>query len=449
MEKKCRIAVLVSGGGTNLQALIDAEKSGIIASGQIVLVASNNPEAYALTRAREAGISAFVFTDEADLVRILEGAETDLIILAGFLKILSAEFTAHFAGRIINIHPALLPSFGGKGCYGIHVHEKALEYGVKVTGATVHFVNEVPDGGRIICQKAVEVKDGDTPALLQRRVMEEAEWVILPQAAEKICRQLLKEKVQEKENVMKPYETKSFRETVSGNPYVGRGIVLGCSADGRNAVTAYFIMGRSENSRNRVFCWTEDGIMIKPYDESKVKDPSLIIYYPLREIYGDIIITNGDQTDTIYDCMSEGGSFAEALRTRTFEPDGPNWTPRISGFIDFDDSDTGFRYALSILKSADPEGTACNRYFYEYEPVAGLGHFIHTYITDGNPLPTFTGEPERITIPNDITEFSKEIWDSLDADNRISLYVRYTDLESGECEEYMINKHEEEEEVEA
>ena len=182
IDPTCKIAVLVSGGGTNLQALIDAEKKGEFDHGEITLVASSNPNAYALTRAKEASIDTFIFETEKELIEKLIKEEIDLIVLAGFLKILSPDFISEFRDRIINVHPALLPSFGGKGCYGIHVHEMALEYGVKVTGATVHFVNEVPDGGKIIAQKAVYVEEGDTPETLQKRVMEEAEWVILPLA---------------------------------------------------------------------------------------------------------------------------------------------------------------------------------------------------------------------------------------------------------------------------
>ncbi|MBE6801220.1 MAG: phosphoribosylglycinamide formyltransferase [Ruminococcaceae bacterium] len=191
------IAVLVSGGGTNLQALIDAENSGIIKSGKINLVISNNPDAYALERAKNAGIKALVCNKkelgasfEDELIKALEENKTDVIVLAGFMCILSEKFTSHFANRIINVHPALIPSFCGKGFYGLHVHEAALEYGVKVTGATVHFVNEIPDGGKIIMQKAVEIKAGDTPEILQRRVMEEAEWKILPLSLEKVCSEM-------------------------------------------------------------------------------------------------------------------------------------------------------------------------------------------------------------------------------------------------------------------
>lgn len=191
---KTKIAVLVSGGGTNLQALIDAQKSGIIESGEIVLVASNKADAYALKRAEDNGIKAVLMTDEAALLKILREEGVELIVLAGFLKILSREFIKAYEDRIINIHPSLIPSFCGKGCYGLHVHEKALAYGVKVTGATVHYVNEIPDGGKIIAQKAVEILDGDTPEILQKRVMEQAEWILLPRAVEEISRELAMER---------------------------------------------------------------------------------------------------------------------------------------------------------------------------------------------------------------------------------------------------------------
>ena len=191
---KTKIAVLVSGGGTNLQALIDAQKSGIIQSGEIVLVASNKADAYALKRAEDHDIKAVLMTDEGSLLNLLRGEGVELIVLAGFLKILSREFIRNYENRIINIHPSLIPSFCGKGAYGLHVHEKALEYGVKVTGATVHYVNEIPDGGKIIAQKAVEVMDGDTPETLQKRVMEQAEWILLPQAVEQISRKLALER---------------------------------------------------------------------------------------------------------------------------------------------------------------------------------------------------------------------------------------------------------------
>ena len=198
---KANISVLVSGGGTNLQALIDAQKSGIIKSGEISLVISNNPGAYALERAKNAGIKTAVCNKkelgdafESQLIALLEENKTDIIVLAGFMCILSESFTSAYPNRIINVHPSLIPSFCGKGFYGLHVHEAALEYGVKVTGATVHFVNEIPDGGEIILQKAVEIKEGDTPEILQRRVMEEAEWKLLPQAAEIVSKRIISQK---------------------------------------------------------------------------------------------------------------------------------------------------------------------------------------------------------------------------------------------------------------
>lgn len=238
---------------------------------------------------------------------------------------------------------------------------------------------------------------------------------------------------------MNVYETKTIAERIKGNSYVGRGIIAGKSADGKKAVTAYFIMGRSENSRNRIFEETEDGIIIYPFDASKVEDPSLIIYSPIRKIDNKLIVTNGDQTDTIYNFIKQGKTFIQALNTRGFEPDAPNFTPRISCMLTFDKGD--FSYDMNILKSADAEGSACARYNFAYPSLSGVGHFIHTYVCDGNPIPTFQGEPERISIPDDIDAFTKEIWENLDEQNKISIYVRYIDLESGECENRLINKN--------
>lgn len=192
LEQKINICVMVSGGGTNLQALLDAEKNGSIKSGKISMVVSNNPKAYALKRAENSKIENLVYENEDELMGILRRKNIKLVILAGFLKILSPKFIREFKGKIINVHPSLIPSFCGKGCYGLHVHEKALAYGVKVTGATIHFVNEIPDGGKIISQKAVEIMEDDTPEILQRRVMEEAEWILLPKAAEEISMKLMK-----------------------------------------------------------------------------------------------------------------------------------------------------------------------------------------------------------------------------------------------------------------
>lgn len=223
------------------------------------------------------------------------------------------------------------------------------------------------------------------------------------------------------------------------NTYPGRGIIIGKSADGKNAVTAYFIMGRSENSRNRVFTEKDGGVYTEPHDYSKVSDPSLIIYSAIRKFENKLIVTNGDQTDTIYDFIARGEDMRAALRTRDFEPDAPNFTPRISGVLAFENGD--FTYEMSILKSADAEGSATNRYFYEYNSIAGLGHFIHTYVCDGNPIPTFQGEPERVTVSSDIDEYTNAIWNSLNENNKISLYVRYVNLETGKEESRLINKN--------
>ncbi len=238
---------------------------------------------------------------------------------------------------------------------------------------------------------------------------------------------------------MNVYETYDIGKLINPNPYVGRGIVIGKSEDGKNAVIAYFIMGRSENSRNRVFVENGDEVIIHPFDASKVEDPSLIIYSPIKVHENKVIVTNGDQTDTIYDFIKDGKTFEEALETREFEPDGPNWTPRISGMLTFNNND--FTYKMSILKSADLEGTACNRYTFSYNALNGIGNFIHTYVTDGSPIPTFMGEPERVKIPNDIDEFKDTIWNNLNDNNKISIYVRYINLENGKVENRMINKN--------
>ena len=238
---------------------------------------------------------------------------------------------------------------------------------------------------------------------------------------------------------MSVYKCLSLAEILSDNTYPGRGIVVGMSEDKKYAVSAYFIMGRSENSRNRVFIEEGEEVIIHPFDASKVEDPSLIIYSPIRKYENNLIVTNGDQTDTVYDGLVAGKSFSDALTARCFEPDAPNFTPRISAMLTF--ADSAFTYQMSILKSADAEGSACNRYTFAYAPIAGVGHFLHTYNCDGNPIPTFTGEPERVSISGDIDSFTKEIWENLNEKNKISLYVRFTDLSTGKTENRMINKN--------
>ena len=221
-----------------------------------------------------------------------------------------------------------------------------------------------------------------------------------------------------------------------GNPYPGRGIVLGKTADGKSSVTAYFIMGRSANSRNRIFAEEPDGIRTEAADPAKMEDPSLIIYHPVRQMGRGLIVTNGDQTDTILEFLERGLPMEQALRTREFEPDGPNWTPRISGLLSPDGS-----YKLSILKSADGTGTLCLRQTFEYPGQAGVGHFLHTYAGDGSPLPSFAGEPEQVAIGGDIGEFTDAVWNSLDEANRISLFVRFTDLETRAFQQRIVNKY--------
>lgn len=227
-------------------------------------------------------------------------------------------------------------------------------------------------------------------------------------------------------------------QAVSATTYPGRGIVLGKSADGRCFYIAYFIMGRSENSRNRIFEDVGRGIRTKAFDESKMVDPSLIIYAPMR-VFGDThIVTNGDQTDTIYEALEAGGTFEDALRTRTFEPDAPNFTPRISGLAEPKNN----RYRLSILKSAEGDPSSVRRYFFDYDaPRAGEGHFIHTYQGDGNPLPSFEGEPTPVAIEGDLNAFSYTIWENLNADNKVSLFTRSIDLETGAVSSLIFNKH--------
>ena len=235
---------------------------------------------------------------------------------------------------------------------------------------------------------------------------------------------------------MNVYENHDLAALLAWNTYPGRGIVLGKTADGKQSVVAYFIMGRSENSRNRVFVQEPDGIRTEAFDPAKLADPSLIIYHPVRQLGRALIVTNGDQTDTIRDHLELGESFEQGLRTRAFEPDGPNWTPRISGLLSADGS-----YKMSILKSADAEGSACARYTYEYPGVNGVGHFLHTYVQDGNPIPTFQGEPERVAITGTLDAFAEMIWNNLNEANKISLYVRFTDLATGAYQEKLYNKN--------
>ena len=235
-------------------------------------------------------------------------------------------------------------------------------------------------------------------------------------------------------------EMLSLNEELKKNAYPGRGIVIGKSPDGKYAVTAYFIMGRSSNSRNRVFVEDGEGIRTQAFDPSKLEDPSLIIYVPVRVLGNKTIVTNGDQTDTIHDGMDRQLTFEQSLRCREFEPDGPNYTPRISGIMHIEGG--RYNYAMSILKSSNGNPDACNRYTFAYEnPVAGEGHFIHTYMHDGNPLPSFEGEPKWVKIEGDIDSFGNMLWENLNEDNKVSLFVRYIDIETGKYESRIYNKN--------
>ena len=233
----------------------------------------------------------------------------------------------------------------------------------------------------------------------------------------------------------------SLMQELKENAYPGRGIVIGRSADGKKAVTAYFIMGRSVNSRNRIFVTEGEGIRTQAFDPSKLEDPSLIIYAPVRVLDQNTIVTNGDQTDTVYDGMKKGLTFEQSLRSREFEPDGPNYTPRISGVMHVENGK--YDYSMSMLKSNNGNPDGCNRYTYSYEnPAAGEGRFIHTYMHDGNPLPSFEGEPKMVEIKGDIEEFTQQVWNSLNEDNKVSLFVRFIDIETGNYETRIINKNE-------
>ena len=231
-----------------------------------------------------------------------------------------------------------------------------------------------------------------------------------------------------------------LKKELSENSYPGRGIIIGKSDDGENAVTAYFIMGRSSNSRNRIFVEDGDGLQTQAFDESKLEDPSLIIYSPVRVLGNKTIVTNGDQTDTIYKLMNQQLTFEQALRTRKFEPDAPNYTPRISGILKTKEND--FNYALSILKSANGNPASCQRYTFSYKhPIAGEGHFIHTYKCDSEPLPSFEGEPKLVGISGTIDEFADKIWNALNEENKVSLFVRFINLKTGKTESRIINKN--------
>lgn len=412
-----RIAVLVSGGGTNLQALLDAQAKDELAGGLIVLVASDR-QAFALERAAGAGLYAIALDKKAlgkrvyetHLLALLEQQKIDLIVLAGFLTILSSAFIARYPKRIINIHPSLIPSFCGKGYYGVRVHQAALERGVKISGATVHLVDENPDGGPILAQMAVEVLANDTPQSLGQRILEQAEWKLLPKTVASYCRFLEK--------------SMSLTQKLSSTRYPGRGIVCGLNEQGK-AIIAYFITARSLHSKNR--CLVSDGetVRTKALDESLLVDPSLIIYRAMDRLGEDIVVSNGDQSDTILDGLRQGISMQTSLESRTFEPDEPNYTPRISALFHLGLQPS---YTLSILRRR-ADGS-CDRSYYPYAPKTGEGHMIHTYEGDGNPLPTFRGSPEPVHLYGNAQTLADLLWDLLDREYRVAVCVKEIDLAS-------------------
>ncbi|WP_332448189.1 phosphoribosylglycinamide formyltransferase [Sphaerochaeta sp.] len=422
-----RIAVLASGSGTNLQALLDAQRTGTLASGRIVLVASDNPSAFALERAKQAGVETLALDRrqlgkvgfEKALLEVFDARRIDMIVLAGFLTILSEKVIARYRRRIINIHPSLIPSFCGKGYYGHYVHEAALKRGVKVSGATVHLVDEVADGGPILAQQAIAVQDDDTPDSLGRRILEQVEWKLLPRTVEAYAHKM-------------EYEMR-LQTHLAAIRYPGRGILCGLNEKGE-CIVAYFITARSMHSKNRHL--VEDGrsIRTEAIDPTLLVDPSLIIYRAFASFGSSLVVSNGDQTDTIIEGLSANKGLEEALASRTYEPDEPNYTARISALVQLGEK---FSYTLSILRRV--EGN-CERAYFPYEkPRAGEGRLIHTYQGDGTVLPTYSGEPVAIKFEGDASSIAREIWEALDPQYRVALAVKSINLKTKQEQLTIIN----------
>lgn len=413
-----RIAVLVSGGGTNLQALLDAQEKNELSCGSIVLVVSDR-QASALKRVENRGVSAVLLDRsalgkkafETQLLALLVQKNIDLVVLAGFLTILSSEVIARYLKRIINIHPSLIPSFCGKGYYGLRVHQAALERGVKISGATVHLVDEVADGGPILAQQAIDVLDDDTPDSLGQRILEQVEWKLLPKTVASYCRCMEK--------------SMDLEQRLSSIRYPGRGIVCGLNEQG-NAIIAYFITARSLHSKNRCLVVEGETVRTKALDESLLVDPSLIIYRAMDRQGSAVVVANGDQSDTILEGLGRGITMQASLASRTFEPDEPNFTPRISALFHLG---TDPSYTLSILRRAG-DGS-CDRSYYSHSACSkGQAHLIHTYEGDGNPLPSFQGEPPLVRIKGNAGEFADHLWSLLDKEYRVCVCVKEIDLTS-------------------
>ncbi len=422
-----RLAVLVSGNGTNLQALLDAREQGLLSHGMVVLVLSDAIAAPALDRARKAGIAAYALERRAlgrqqfekALLALLERESIDIVVLAGFLTILSEHFIMRYRSRIINIHPSLIPSFCGKGYYGRRVHEAALARGVKLSGATVHLATEAADAGPILAQEAIAVLADDTPESLGQRILEEVEWKILPKAVEEYCRKM---------------------ETLSGRiglyRYPGRGIVCALTEDGK-ALVAYFITARSSHSKNRRLVSQGTSIHTEAVDASLVLDPSLIIYRAMDFSKDVLVVSNGDQTDTILSGLSDGKDLDESLLGRTYEPDAPNYTPRISAIFTLQAAKPS--YTFSILRK---NGESCERATFPYtELQKGEAHLIHTYEGGDNPLLSFSASPWRVSLGKS-EDVAAQIWESLDKEYRVGLCVRIIELGTNQYHDTIINAQE-------
>ncbi len=422
-----RIAVLASGSGTNLQALLDAD----LLPGEVVLVASDKPDAQALGRSRMKGIPSIGLDRktlgrkafEQTLEDLLGEHAVDLIVLAGFLTILSAPFVNAHRNRIINIHPSLLPSFGGKGYYGERVHEAVLKRGVKISGATVHLVTEEADEGPILAQQALSVADDDTPTSLGQRILKTIEWTLLPKTVQQYCRKL------EEEMQLETY--------LKGLRYPGRGILCGLSEEGK-ALLIYFITARSKHSRNRMLVAQNEMVRTQAIDESLLVDPSLIIYRAIDRIGNAFVVANGDQSDAILASLACGHSFEEGLAAATYEPDAPNYTPRISALFQ-----TGgpISYTLSILRRRE-DGSCEHAFFPSAKLQAGEGHLIHTYEKEEEPLSSFAGEPRKMLLKGSGETLAQGVWQSLDERVRVGLCVKEIDLDTHEVQTIIINAEE-------
>ncbi|MGE4453745.1 MAG: phosphoribosylglycinamide formyltransferase [Sphaerochaeta sp.] len=422
-----RIAVLASGGGTNLQSLLDASHEGKLPHGTIVLVASDKTDAYALKRAELRGIPSVGLDKrqrkragfEQALLDLLASYRVELVVLAGFLTILSGDVIKAYEGRILNIHPSLIPSFCGKGYYGRRVHEAALQRGVKISGATVHLVTEEADAGPIIAQRALDVLPDDTPESLASRILQTIEWKLLPEAVEHVCQVL--------------EQSMDLKTALQAQRYPGRGILCGVNDEGRSIV-AYFITARSSHSKNRRLVSEGGVVRTEAIDERLVTDPSLIIYRAMDTYKRQLVVANGDHSDTILAALVEGKQMEEALKDRSYEPDKPAYTSRISAVVELAQKGG---YTLSILRRRKGE---CERAYFPYpNPMKGKGHLIHTYQGDGEPLPPFLGSPKEVVLQGNGATLGKEIWGLLDPEYRVALCVRETNLSTGSFELYLIN----------